>query len=366
MPLAAHRRLGASSKRRRRSSTASSASSTPKLADAIVAGSRRGPGRRARRRVPAGRLADGLGHADQHERQRGARRTAPTRCSAACAAARRRSIPTTTSIAASPRTTPSRPPCMSRPAREIAERLLPALACAARRAGGQGRRIRRHRQNRPHPHAGRDAADARPGVLRLRSAGRARHRDRIEAALPELYPLAQGGTAVGTGLNAHPGFADAMAPRIAALTGLPFVTAPNKFEALASNDALVFVHGALNAARRGALQDRQRYPLARLAARARGSGELILPENEPGSSIMPGKVNPTQAEAMTMVCTRGVRQPDHGHASPAARDISSSTSTSPSSRTPCCNPSALLADAATASASIASRASRPIASASTS
>ncbi|WP_460448339.1 class II fumarate hydratase [Alsobacter sp. SYSU BS001988] len=128
-------------------------------------------------------------------------------------------------------------------------------------------------------------------------------RERIERALPDLYPLAQGGTAVGTGLNAHPQFAEAIAAKIAELTGLPFTSAPNKFEALASNDALVYVHGALNALAAGLFKVANDIRFLGSGPRS-GLGELILPENEPGSSIMPGKVNPTQCEAMTMVCAR--------------------------------------------------------------
>lgn len=126
---------------------------------------------------------------------------------------------------------------------------------------------------------------------------------RIRAALPNLYPLAQGGTAVGTGLNAHPRFAEAVAAKIAELTGLPFTSAANKFEALASNDALVFVHGALNALATGLFKVANDIRFLASGPRS-GLGELTLPENEPGSSIMPGKVNPTQCEAMTMVCCR--------------------------------------------------------------
>jgi fumarate hydratase class II len=118
-----------------------------------------------------------------------------------------------------------------------------------------------------------------------------------------LYELAQGGTAVGTGLNAPIGFAELVAAKIAAITGLPFVTAPNKFEALAAHDAMVFSHGAINTVGRAPVQDRQRHPLPGLGPRA-GLGELALPENEPGSSIMPGKVNPTQCEALTQVCAQ--------------------------------------------------------------
>jgi fumarate hydratase, class II len=126
-------------------------------------------------------------------------------------------------------------------------------------------------------------------------------RQRVSQALKHLYPLAQGGTAVGTGLNAKPRFAKLVAKRIAALTGLSFVTAPNKFEALASHDAIVFAHGALTSVATGLFKIANDIRLLGSGPRS-GLGELILPENEPGSSIMPGKVNPTQCEAVTMVC----------------------------------------------------------------
>jgi fumarate hydratase, class II len=124
---------------------------------------------------------------------------------------------------------------------------------------------------------------------------------RIRQACAHLLPVAQGGTAVGTGLNAPARFADLFAARLAALTGLPFVSAPNKFEALAAHDAEVFVHGALCAMATGLFKIANDVRLLGSGPRS-GLGELILPENEPGSSIMPGKVNPTQSEAMTMVC----------------------------------------------------------------
>ncbi len=127
--------------------------------------------------------------------------------------------------------------------------------------------------------------------------------ERVRATLPGLYKLAQGGTAVGTGLNAKKGFDVAFAAAIAAYTGLPFVTAPNKFEALASHDALSFAHGALNSLAAGLYKIACDIRLAGSGPRS-GIGELLLPENEPGSSIMPGKVNPTQVEAMSMVCAR--------------------------------------------------------------
>ncbi len=124
---------------------------------------------------------------------------------------------------------------------------------------------------------------------------------RIISARRELYPLAQGGTAVGTGLNSKPAFAKAFARRIATLTKLPFVTAPNKFEHMAGHDAYVFVHGALNAAAAALFKIANDIRLLGSGPRS-GLGELILPSNELGSSIMPGKTNPTQSEALTMVC----------------------------------------------------------------
>ena len=126
---------------------------------------------------------------------------------------------------------------------------------------------------------------------------------RARQTLPDIYALAQGGTAVGTGLNSRAGFAEAFAARMASLTEIEFVTASNKFEALASHDALVFVHGALNAAAAGLFKIASDIRLLASGPRS-GLGELRLPENEPGSSIMPGKVNPTQAEALPMVCAR--------------------------------------------------------------
>ncbi|ASM72247.1 MULTISPECIES: class II fumarate hydratase [Roseobacteraceae] len=124
---------------------------------------------------------------------------------------------------------------------------------------------------------------------------------RVEACLPDIYELAQGGTAVGTGLNTRKGFAEKVAGEIAAITGLPFVTAPNKFEALAAHDAMVMFSGALKTVAASLFKIANDMRLLGSGPRS-GLGELILPENEPGSSIMPGKVNPTQAEALTMVC----------------------------------------------------------------
>ncbi|MDX2237383.1 MAG: class II fumarate hydratase [Hyphomonadaceae bacterium] len=126
---------------------------------------------------------------------------------------------------------------------------------------------------------------------------------RIEDAMVDLYELAQGGTAVGTGLNAPEGFAEVFAAKAAQLTALPFVTAPNKFEALASHGALAYAHGALTACAMDLFKIANDIRFLGSGPRS-GLGELSLPENEPGSSIMPGKVNPTQSEALTMVCAQ--------------------------------------------------------------
>jgi fumarate hydratase class II len=127
--------------------------------------------------------------------------------------------------------------------------------------------------------------------------------ERIEQAMPKLMELAQGGTAVGTGLNAPVGFDKLVAERIAAITGMKFTSAPNKFEALAAHDAMVFSHGAINTVAASMFKIAQDIRFLGSGPRS-GLGELALPENEPGSSIMPGKVNPTQCEAVTQVCTR--------------------------------------------------------------
>ena len=147
--------------------------------------------------------------------------------------------------------------------------------------------------------------DATPLTLGQEFSGYATQVDngiaRLRVALKELYPLAQGGTAVGTGLNSKPKFAEAFARHVAKITKLPFTSAPNKFEALACNDAYVFAHGAINSMATGLFKIANDIRLLGSGPRS-GLGELMLPENEPGSSIMPGKVNPTQCEAMTMVC----------------------------------------------------------------
>jgi fumarate hydratase class II len=127
--------------------------------------------------------------------------------------------------------------------------------------------------------------------------------ERVEMCLPDIYELAQGGTAVGTGLNTKKGWDMRVAAEIAAITDLPFVTAPNKFEALAAHDAMVMFSGALKTVAASLFKIANDMRLLGSGPRS-GLGELILPENEPGSSIMPGKVNPTQAEALTMVCAQ--------------------------------------------------------------
>ncbi|XP_077439393.1 fumarate hydratase, mitochondrial [Vanacampus margaritifer] len=127
--------------------------------------------------------------------------------------------------------------------------------------------------------------------------------ERVKAAMPRVYELAAGGTAVGTGLNTRVGFAEKVASTVSSLTGLPFVTAPNKFEALAAHDALVELSGALNTIAVSMMKIANDVRFLGSGPRS-GLGELILPENEPGSSIMPGKVNPTQCEAMTMVAAQ--------------------------------------------------------------
>ncbi len=126
---------------------------------------------------------------------------------------------------------------------------------------------------------------------------------RIESTLPDLMQLAQGGTAVGTGLNAPRGFAEKVAARIAEITGMRFTSAPNKFEALAAHDAMVMSHGAINTVAASLFKIANDIRFLGSGPRS-GLGELSLPENEPGSSIMPGKVNPTQCEALTMVCAQ--------------------------------------------------------------
>lgn len=149
--------------------------------------------------------------------------------------------------------------------------------------------------------------DATPITLGQEFSGYARQVElgieRVVTALPRLYPLAQGGTAVGTGLNAPVGFAERFAEETSRITGYPFVTATNKFEALAAHDALVEFSGVLNTLAASLFKIANDIRLLGSGPRS-GLGELLLPENEPGSSIMPGKVNPTQAEALTMACAQ--------------------------------------------------------------
>ncbi len=185
-------------------------------------------------------------------------------------------------------------------AREITARLLPALdhlhAALADRSAAFDSIVKIGRTH---------LQDAVPLTLGQEFSGYAAQVEsgiaRLEAAVRQLYPLAQGGTAVGTGLNAPPRFAEMFAQRVAALTGLPFVTAANKFEALAAHDAEVHVQGAVASVATGLFKIANDIRLLASGPRS-GLGEIVLPENEPGSSIMPGKVNPTQCEAMTMVC----------------------------------------------------------------
>ena len=185
-------------------------------------------------------------------------------------------------------------------AEEIAHGLIPALAHLQQALDKKTKEFARIvKIGRTH------TQDATPLTLGQEFSGYAAQVkggiNRARLALKALYPLAQGGTAVGTGLNAQPQFAKLVAKKIAQLTGLPFVTAPNKFEALASHDVIVFAHGALSSIATGLFKIANDIRLLGSGPRS-GLGELILPENEPGSSIMPGKVNPTQAEALTMVC----------------------------------------------------------------
>ena len=185
---------------------------------------------------------------------------------------------------------------------EIAQRLIPALKglrdALGEKADAWARIIKIGRTH---------AQDAIPLTLGQEFSGYAQQVEngiaRVESTLPGLSQLAQGGTAVGTGLNAPAGFAEKMADAIARLTGHPFTSAPNKFEAVASEDGLLFSHGAINMLATSLFKIANDIRLLGSGPRA-GLGELSLPENEPGSSIMPGKVNPTQCEAMTQVCVQ--------------------------------------------------------------
>ncbi len=185
-------------------------------------------------------------------------------------------------------------------ATEITSTLLPALTDLRRALAAKAKKFARIiKIGRTH------LQDATPLSLGQEFSGYVGQVDsainRIKTGRAELFALAQGGTAVGTGLNTKPAFARRFARRVAAFTRLPFVTAPNKFEALAAHDAYVFAHGAINAAAAGLFKIANDIRLLASGPRS-GLGEISLPENEPGSSIMPGKVNPTQCEAVTMAC----------------------------------------------------------------
>ena len=187
-------------------------------------------------------------------------------------------------------------------AEEIVHRLLPALAKLRNALNDKAQAWKGIvKIGRTH------TQDATPLTLGQEFSGYAKQVengiDRIEQTLPRLMELAQGGTAVGTGLNAPVGFAEAVADKIAAITGLPFTSAPNKFEALAAHDAMVMSHGAINTVAASLFKIANDIRFLGSGPRS-GLGELALPENEPGSSIMPGKVNPTQCEAVTQVCVQ--------------------------------------------------------------
>ena len=160
------------------------------------------------------------------------------------------------------------------------------------------------REDRPHPPPGRDSAHPRRRSVRLVRRSSRLARTRLWPLVEHgLSKLAQGGTAVGTGLNAPAGFAEAFAREVSEITGVPFETAPNKFEALASHDTLVDFSGRLNTLAVALTKIANDIRLLGSGPRC-GFGELKLPENEPGSSIMPGKVNPTQCEMLTMVAAQ--------------------------------------------------------------
>ena len=187
-------------------------------------------------------------------------------------------------------------------AEEIVQRLIPALQ-GLRNALNDKAQAWRHIVKIGRTHT----QDATPLTLGQEFSGYTVQVEngirRIEQTLPSLMELAQGGTAVGTGLNAPKGFAEMVAQRIAAITKLPFKSAPNKFEALAAHDAMVMSHGAITTTAVALFKIANDIRLLGSGPRS-GLGELSLPENEPGSSIMPGKVNPTQCEALTQVCVQ--------------------------------------------------------------
>jgi len=187
-------------------------------------------------------------------------------------------------------------------AEEIEHRLLPALAKLRNALNDKAQGWKDIiKIGRTH------TQDATPLTLGQEFSGYTQQLDngieRIKLTMPKLMELAQGGTAVGTGLNAPIGFAEKVAERIAGITGMEFTTAPNKFEALAGHDAMVMSHGAINTVAAALFKIANDIRFLGSGPRS-GLGELALPENEPGSSIMPGKVNPTQCEALTQVCVQ--------------------------------------------------------------
>ena len=275
---------------------------TPEQVDLIVARRGRSHRRQARRAFSALRLADRQRHADEHERQRshleprdrdGGRRDGqqeadPPERPRESRQSSNDTFPTAMHIAA---------------AEEIVHHLLSDRRQAPRHARRQGAASSRDIVKIGRTHL----QDATPLTLGQEISGWVAQLDiamrAVDAATPAVYELALGGTAVGTGLNTHPEYAVRSAKKIAELTGLPFVTAPNKFAALAGHEALVALHGALKTLAVALMKIAN--DVRWLASGPRcGLGEITIPENEPGSSIMPGKVNPTQSEAMTMVCVQ--------------------------------------------------------------
>ena len=243
-------------------------------------------------------------------------------------------------------------------AEEIAHRLDPALTHLQRALQTQDQGVRPHRQDRPHPHAGRHAAHARPGILRLRRAGEDRHRPHARSRSSSSIRWRRAAPPSAPASTPSRNSPTLFARRIAALTRLPFVTAPNKFEALASHDAYVVRARRAERARGRPVQDRQRHPPARLrpalgprrtdpaGERARLLDHARQGQSDPDRGADHG-VQP------------GVRQPDHDHGRRAARAISSSTSTSRCSPTPCCSRSACSPTRRARSPTTASSASAP-------
>ena len=271
------------------------------LGAVIDNGRRRGHLGRARRPLPPRRLADRLGHPEQHERQRGDRKRACEILGQPMG--QKTPVHPNDHVNRSQSSNDTFPTAMHIAAVEQCHHLLlPALEHLHRALAAKSEAFadivkigRTHLQ------------DATPLTLGQEFSGYATQVEygieRVRAALPRLCALAQGGTAVGTGLNTKAGFDARFAAEVAALTGLPFRTAENKFEAIAANDAVVEMSGALNTVAASLMKIANDIRLLASGPRC-GLGELELPANEPGSSIMPGKVNPTQAEALTMVAAQ--------------------------------------------------------------